>query len=334
MTARLYHQPSPLLLFPVFLLLIIFCIPTTHGQTPTETPDIATPVVSTPNFLLDTPIFTNVEQSAVLLTPTFSDNSTNLAFYLRCPHTLCGNEDLSASPYYQFSAENIGRGSLPFSEYWAPPTATDYAVIEYANDNQQFSCSGLTFEACLADTHFVQVFYFAVVDDSSTITPELRAEKERLNNPNPLSAEADTAAVSEELRLLSINLSSTSISSDLDNGLIVTASLDGIPSVVLASDSTSSTATATDSTPESSSPIKDFFADVVETVVGLFTEPDTPPPPTETVTPPESVPPPVTPSDLEPTTTNDTPSPSFLDTVQSFISTDVTTPDDVTTASF
>ncbi len=327
------HIYTFLLLCIPSVLFAIFLVPTSFGQSPEELPtETTTP--PTREFMMATPVFSTTEQSVIVVTPTFTDSTTNLAFYLKCPNTLCPDQDTGTAPTYQFSAENIGRGDLPFSEYWAPPLTADYAVIEYANDDQQFSCSGISFEACLADSHFVQVFYFALVDEGTPITPELRAEKDRQNNPSPLSDQSDTLAVSEALRLLSINLSSTSISSDLDNGLIVTASLDGIPSVVLATSSTSSVAVATTSHEESSSPIKDFFADVLETVVGLFVEPETPPTPP---TPPVEVP--------EPPTTEETPVPipptdipnevdTTVDAVQSFISNDVTTPDDVTTASF
>lgn len=90
------------------------------------------------------------------------------------------------------------------------------------------------------------------------------------------------STVSDALLLLSISLSSTSISSNLDNGLIVTASLDGIASV--ATSSAYATATATSEVSLSSSTEEDtgsglgtFISGIIESVIDLFTPGDTSP---------------------------------------------------------
>ena len=87
-----------------------------------------------PSQLLDTSIFKTDDQPIVLVKPTFNDSSTNIAFYMKCPSEACPNNGTLESPVYIFSAENLGHGTLPFSDYWAPPIASDYVAVEYKND--------------------------------------------------------------------------------------------------------------------------------------------------------------------------------------------------------
>jgi len=114
-----------------------------------------------------------------------------------------------------------------------------------------------------------------------------------IDSSSPLPGEA-TSTASDALLLLSISLSSTSISSDLDNGLIVTATLDGIPNVATSSaratDTASSSNISTTTDDNEGSSLGSFIMDIVETVIDIFTP--------EEAAPEETSP---EPTDLEPT---------------------------------
>ncbi len=85
-----------------------------------------------------------------------------------------------------------------------------------------------------------------------------------------------TTPVSDALLQLSISLSSTSISSDLDNELIVTATFDGIAEI--ATSSASDIGSIPSSASEASSPnepsivssVSSFFREVIESVIDIF----------------------------------------------------------------
>lgn len=231
--------------------------------------------------LLETPVFKTDDQSTILVRPTFNDKSTNIAFYMKCPSEACPNDGTIESPVYIFSAENLGHGTLPFSDYWAPPFPSDYIAIEYKNDEQQFSCSGISFDECLSDPHFVKVFHFSLVDNATEIIPEILALKAELNNKGKVTIDTATSTASNALLQLSISLSSTSISSNLDNGLIVTASLDGIASIATSSifDTNTTTSTETDISTSTKvdigSSIGSFLMDIVDSVIEIFTPEET-----------------------------------------------------------
>jgi hypothetical protein len=93
--------------------------------------------------------------------------------------------------------------------------------------------------------------------------------------PSVLTTVASTT--SDALLLLSISLSSTSISSSLENGLIVTATLDGIASVATSSIYATDTATSVDFESSTStesdedSSVGSFIMDIVESVIEIFT---------------------------------------------------------------
>jgi hypothetical protein len=171
--------------------------------------------------LIEETIFRTSDQSSVLVRPLFDDLSTNIAFYMKCPNIACPSEGTLEAPVYIFSAENLGRGILPFSEYWAPPLPTDYVAIEYRNDDQQYTCSDKTITECQNDPRFISLFEFAIVSDDTTITLAMLAEKNRSGTSTPVSLALDN------LEQLSIALSAPSITSDLTNGQIVSAILDG-----------------------------------------------------------------------------------------------------------
>ena len=130
-----------------------------------------------------------------------------------------------------------------------------------------------------------------------------------------------SSTVTDALRQLSISLSTSSISSNLDNGLIVTTTFDGVADVVVqpvdATTSSTSTSEADDAQTRSNS-LSDIIMNIVESVIEVFI-------PVE-VTPEEiiSVPP------REPLTQDNQPSENK---VQSSISEDETI-SEITTAEF
>lgn len=196
-------------------------LPLALGQ---EAPPAADPAPApSAAALLDHTIFRTTDQSSVMVRPLFDDLSTNISFYMECPNTACPTEGTPEAPVYIFSAENLGHGMLPFSEYWEPPLPANYVAIEYRNDDQQFTCSDKTIDECKNDSRFISFFEFALVSDTTTITPEMIASKNEHLRP-ALSA---LYASSSDLLSLSISLSSPFITSDLENGQIVTALLDG-----------------------------------------------------------------------------------------------------------
>ena len=160
--------------------------------------------VSYPHF--DKSLFRENEEAQVSFHPINNDKSTNVAFYLKCPTKWCPDSGTVELPQYVFFAENLGKGSLPFSEYWAPPGPGKFVVVEYKNDNQQFSCSGISLDSCVSDSRFIGSFHFEVFDNNAVL-PENTTPKE-----DPVVS---------------------SITSDLVGGDTVTVSIDGelIPDV-------------------------------------------------------------------------------------------------------
>lgn len=276
-----FFRISILTIVTSFFFVTNYFLPEAKGQQILDDQIISKLSTSTdPAQLLDTSVFKTEDQPIVLVKPTFNDSSTNIAFYMKCPSEACPNNGTIESPVYIFSAENLGHGVLPFSDYWAPPITSDYVAVEYKNDEQQFSCSGISLDECFADPHFINVFYFTLVNNATVITPEMLAEKAKLNNPNQI-LETDNSTTSEALLLLSIRLSSTSISSNLDNGLIVTATLDGIASIatssVSATDTTTSTETEISTTTENDedSTVGSFIMNIVDSIIDIFTPEET-----------------------------------------------------------
>lgn len=97
-----------------------------------------------------------------------------------------------------------------------------------------------------------------------------------------------TSTATDALRQLSISLSTTSITANLDDGLIVVASLDGNPQAP-----TSSSSTETEAEADTGTSVGQFLLDIAKTVVDIFTGgTDTTSPPTEAplLEPQDSVP--------------------------------------------
>jgi hypothetical protein len=235
---------------------------TTTSEIPIPNTTSATdtiPVAANSDAFIGSPVFKENEQSQVLLNPVFNDNSTNIAFYMKCPNIACPGNGTPANPEYVFSAENLGHGTLPFSDYWAPPALTDFIAIEYKNDSQQFTCSDKTLEVCKADPHFVAITNFAIVSSSTVITPEMIAAKS-IENTVPVQTTSSTPSAA--LTALSVNLSAASISSNLEAGTMVTATLDGT--------STTTTTPELAGQASTSSPLASvgsFLAGVVNTII-------------------------------------------------------------------
>ena len=253
--------------FLILIVLLVISQSKVYGQSPIA-PDILpvnTPEIITlpkTHHLLSKAIFSQDDQVNVIVNPVFDDNSTNIAFYIQCPSQACTDVGTVVAPLYIFTAENLGHGSLPLTKYWEVPAHTSYVALEYKNDNQQFSCSNLTLEQCISDTHFIKRFNFEVVASGVAITKAMTEVVETKN--------ADTPNVSDALLQLSISLSSTSISSNLENGLIVTASLDNIISIA-----TTTIATQTNKVIETNDnpPPSSFIQNIVESIIEIFTDP-------------------------------------------------------------
>lgn len=243
-----------------FLSIGIISLPKANGQLPPETETVTTPTPET-SAMITQSVFRENEQSVVLLNPKFDDRSTNIAFYIKCPNVACPDIGNNNSPLYIFSAENTGHGTKPFSDYWAPPALTDYIVIEYKNDIQQFTCSDKTVEECQLDPHFVARFDFALVNNSTTITPEMLALKNPPSEAPTITYTTASSSASDTLKQLSISLSATSITSNLEDGQMVTAILDGI--------SAPTKSTETSEVTEDSS-IGEFLLDIVDSVIEIF----------------------------------------------------------------
>jgi hypothetical protein len=276
-----FFRISILTIVTSFFFVTNYFLPEAKGQQILDDQIISKLSTSTdPSQLLDTSIFKTDDQPIVLVKPTFNDSSTNIAFYMKCPSEACPNNGTLESPVYIFSAENLGHGTLPFSDYWAPPIASDYVAVEYKNDEQQFSCSGISLDNCLSDSHFISVFYFSLVENSTIITSEMLDEKKALNKQLQ-SSSTDTSIVSDALLQLSISFSSTSISSNLDNGLIVTATLDGVASIATSSVSTTDTTTSTETNVSTTtendedSTVGSFIMNIVDSIIDIFTPEET-----------------------------------------------------------
>ena len=253
--------------FLILIILLVISQSKVYGQSPivpdilpVNTPEIIT--LPKTHHLLSKAIFSQDDQVNVLVNPVFDDNSTNIAFYIQCPSQACTDIGTVAAPLYIFTAENLGHGSLPLTKYWEVPAHTSYVALEYKNDNQQFSCSNLSLEQCISDTHFIKRFDFEVVASGVPITKAMTEVVEIKN--------ANTPQVSDALLQLSISLSSTSISSNLENGLIVTASLDNIISIA-----TTTLATQTNKVIETNDnpPSSSFLKNIVVSIIEIFTDP-------------------------------------------------------------
>ncbi|MBI3626505.1 hypothetical protein HY224_00475 [Candidatus Uhrbacteria bacterium] len=124
---------------------MIFLTLTAQAEGPPDSLPLSTPLVAKAQFLEN-------EQASTMIHPHSIDGSTNVAFYL----------DIDGTMWWQ--AEQLGSlGDLPFSKYWEPTPATGkYVAVEYVNDIQQFSCSGLTLNDCLSDPHFIDQFSFVI----------------------------------------------------------------------------------------------------------------------------------------------------------------------------
>lgn len=96
---------------------------------------------------------------------------------------------------------------------------------------------------------------------------------------------ATSSTATDALRLLSINLSTTSLTANLDDGKIVTATFDGIVEVPTTSSATDTSATttpiATTTEATGSGSLGSLIAGIVEYVVEIFTDSETEPASTE-----------------------------------------------------
>jgi len=187
--------------------------------------------VATPQ-LFDKNIFGENEQSSAIVHSRFNDGSTNIIFYIDY-----GNNN------FQYNAETIGHGDLPFSDYYAPaPGIGKYIAVEYFNDGGTFGCSGFSLNECIADPHFISQFGFEVTADQTlgAITT---------------TAATTTAATTTAITTTSTN--ETGIIPFIINGILdffginTTTTTTFLTDLTAASLTSSADATATTSTPTS-----------------------------------------------------------------------------------
>ena len=163
--------------------------------------------------------------------------------------------EYNADQWYVFSIDfdnnKGGRGAFTLSI-----DGTEFGEYAYVKSQSDlFDLAQLTFGSDSAGEEAISAF------DSTTL----------------LIPATITSTVSTDLLLLSITLSSTSISSDLDNGLIVTASLDRIASLATSSASDIAIPTSTPEGIDDSSIVGSFIKEIIENVINIFTaEEETP----------------------------------------------------------
>ncbi len=190
--------------------------------------------------LIEKPVFKENEQSTVAVHPRFNDESTNIAFYINCVnHSACFDNistDTSVDTgtttpklsQMVFAAENLGHGYLPFSEYWAPdPAIGKYTAIEYYNDNQQFSCSDLSVEDCVNDSHFISRLDFEITSNNPDIVLATTTE-----NITTLSSIDGVATSSISDTVASTSVENTIVIPQID-GVASSSISDSIPEVTL-----------------------------------------------------------------------------------------------------
>lgn len=191
-------------------MLFCFSFAITHADEITQ--DVSTTVTASP--LLSTSVFSINDFSNVLVQPQFTDGTTNVAFYL----------DINGTYWWQ--AEQLGSlGLLPFINYWDVSGNSDggignYVAVEYLNDAQQFSCSGLSLSDCVADPHFINQFSFQIVDSDAMSTSTIVANSTvETASTTPSLADALNSTSTVETTTTPSDASST-ISIDADGNLI------------------------------------------------------------------------------------------------------------------
>ncbi|MEJ0021751.1 MAG: immunoglobulin-like domain-containing protein [Candidatus Doudnabacteria bacterium] len=147
---------------------------TSAGTTPAIVIPLATrqafarPITDTTPQLLGKTIFRKKDQATIPVHPRFKNGNTNIAFYALCPTVACPAVGTTASPKYNFFAEDTTTGDQPFSNYWTPdPSFHKIVVVEYVNDNHQFTCSDLSLDQCIANRHFISQTSIQLVDDNA-----------------------------------------------------------------------------------------------------------------------------------------------------------------------
>ena len=64
-------------------------------------------------------------------------------------------------------AETKSHGDAALSEYYAPlPPPGKYVLIQYADEDGEFECNGISARACAADPHFIKRIDFEIVPDT------------------------------------------------------------------------------------------------------------------------------------------------------------------------
>jgi len=200
---------------------------------------------------LEKSAFRENEQSTIVLHPSLNDGSTNIAFYI--PYNSPTN--------WVWQAETPSVGDATFSNYWAPtPAIGKYIVIEYRNDKQQFSCSGLSLNDCLNDPHFISKEAFDIIDNSGTDVAATTATDQAAGNISTTTV----TNISELLSAVSSSspiISPTNVSSATAPVGSSTYSVPDLTDLVSAINSTSTTSTSSDyKVPDLSDLVKEVSA--------------------------------------------------------------------------
>jgi hypothetical protein len=222
--------------------LLFFSFSTVHADTIMSG---ATSTTSTPE-LLNKSIFDINDFSTVLVQPQFMDGSTNIAFYL----------DIDGA--YIWQAEQLGSlGVLPFINYWdvsgnSGGGVGSYVAVEYLNDGQQFSCSGLSLGDCIGNPHFIGQFNFQIVDSDGANTSTIVANSTvEVASTTPSLVDALSVATTTDATSTAGTLDIASVASTTDNS---TASSSTSTIVATSTDIATTTVAAT-STIASTTPI-------------------------------------------------------------------------------
>ena len=248
---RVYRFRSLVLVLVVSMFLFRFPVVGVRADTTAQSIPTATSTVQ----LLNESAFTTDDLSTVLVQPQFTDGSTNIAFYLDIDGT------------YVWQAEQLGSlGVLPFVDYWDVSGNSDggignYVAVEYLNSGQQFSCSGLSLDDCVADPHFISQFGFQIVNDDAATDLSTIVAESTIETANATTTLDDATGVADVLASSTASSDDTSATSTIDDTLSSASTTVDATTVATSSADDTSTTTIDDDTASSSTTVATSSAD-------------------------------------------------------------------------
>jgi hypothetical protein len=252
---RVYRFRSLVLVLVVSMFLFRFPVVGVRADTTAQSIPTATSTVQ----LLNESAFTTDDLSTVLVQPQFTDGSTNIAFYLDIDGT------------YVWQAEQLGSlGVLPFVDYWDVSGNSDggignYVAVEYLNSGQQFSCSGLSLDDCVADPHFISQFGFQIVNDDAATDLSTIVAESTIETANATTTLDDATGVADVLASSTASSDDTSATSTIDDTLSSASTTVDATTVATSSADDTSTTTIDDDTASSSTTVATSSADDTST---------------------------------------------------------------------